>query len=107
VGRSAVLPKEDASRVLVRFMEAVGKTSGMTGSSQGERASGEFGPEAKSATSLKPPNPKIAVAVEALQKLNITDPDQLAKAASAVFEWGDPATARRMYEELLDRYGAK
>lgn len=104
VGRSAVLAKDDAVRVLVRFIESVGKTTGMTGSTPGERTS-EFPAEGPTANRL--PSPKIAVAVEALQKLNVTEPEMLMKTAAAVFEWGDPATARRMYEELLDRYGAK
>jgi len=99
VGRTTVLPKEDAPRVLVRFIESVGRTTGMTGSqTDASRQDGR---------SIPPPNPKIQVAVEALQKLNIADADMMAHAAKAVFEHGDPATARRMYEELLDHYGSK
>jgi tetratricopeptide (TPR) repeat protein len=96
IGRTSVLGKDDAPRILIRYIESVGKTSGLTQSQQ----------EAGRAPTV-PPNPKIQIAVEALQKLNVTEQDTLQRAAKAVFEYGDPATARRMYEQLLDHYGAK
>jgi tetratricopeptide (TPR) repeat protein len=112
VGRTTVLPKQDAARVLVRFMEAVGKSSSVTRSSS-QVAQEDLGTSSllprPSMGSIPPPpsNPRILVAVEALQRLGAPDMETAAMAAKAVFEYGEPHVARRMYEELLDKHGSR
>jgi tetratricopeptide (TPR) repeat protein len=127
VGRTGVLPKDDAVRVLVRFIEAFGKTqpkpsqpalsgrdvsdaagpaSGRTPAASGSqgRISVPPGP-----VSLPPPpvtNPRMLAAVEALQTLAPQDVDALARAANALFEFGDPQSAYRMHKDLFEKYGS-
>ncbi|HLU50039.1 MAG TPA: tetratricopeptide repeat protein, partial [Planctomycetota bacterium] len=129
VGRTGVLPKEDAVRVLVRFIEAFGKTqpkpsgpslggppsAGPDGLPQSGRMLAA-GPSSQSRisvlpsapASLPPPtvtNPRMLAAVDALKTLAPTDVDALARAANALFEFGDPQSAYRMHEDLFKRYG--
>ncbi len=103
VGRSGVLAKEDAIRVLLRFVEAAGKITPSTTMAPPSGSSPDL-----SGSGPKPAaNPRVLVAVEALQKLAPGDMETGAQAAKAVFEFGDPQTARKMYEELLDKFGSK
>jgi tetratricopeptide (TPR) repeat protein len=132
VGRTGVLPKDDAVRVLVRFIEAFGKTqpkpstpamSGRDVNEAGGPPSSRFVSGAPSAptsqsrisvvpttpASLPPPpitNPRMLAAVEALQALAPQDVEALARAANALFEFGDPQSAYRMHKELFEKYGA-
>jgi tetratricopeptide (TPR) repeat protein len=129
VGRTGVLAKEDAVRVLVRFIEAFGKSQPRpSGPSLGgpPSAAGDAGPPSSrmmagapasqsrisvvpsAPASLPPPpvtNPRMLAAVEALQGLAPSDVDALARAANALFEFGDPQSAYRMHEDLFKRYG--
>jgi tetratricopeptide (TPR) repeat protein len=141
VGRIGVLPKEDATRVLVRFIEAFGKTqprpsapsaSGPLSSagpvSQGPNSQSNVnGPQsgrwstdpqsqgrisvAPSAPGSVPPppvtNPRMLAAVEALQQLAPQDVDALARAANALFDYGDPQVAYKMTQELFKKQGNK
>ena len=110
VGRVAVLPKDDAVRVLVQFMEAIGKTSTSIAPPPLPPSADGAGPEsARSSRPEIPPinHPKMSAAVEALQKLAPDDAEALTRAAHVVFEHGDPKAARAMYEELLKKYGSK
>jgi tetratricopeptide (TPR) repeat protein len=136
VGRTGVLPKDDAVRVLVRFIEAFGKTqpkaSGPSKSSPSlssknvDDASGPASGRMPSAApsgpssqgrisvapgpvSLPPPpvtNPRMLSAVEALQALAPQDVDSLARAANALFEYGDPHSAYRIHKDLFEKYGS-
>lgn len=129
VGRTGVLPKDDAVRVLVRFIEAFGKTqpkpsqpppAGRESSDWSGPASSRMmaaaGPASQGRisvppgpASLPPPpitNPRMLAAVEALQTLAPQDVDALARAANALFEFGDPQSAYRMHKELFDKYGS-
>ena len=131
VGRTGVLPKDDAVRVLVRFIEAFGKSQpkpsgpSMTGaagdssappSSRMMAAAAPSGPSSQGRisvvpgpASLPPPpitNPRMLAAVDALQALAPQDVDALARAANALFEYGDPQSAYRMHKDLFDKYGS-
>ncbi|MBX3202183.1 MAG: protein kinase [Labilithrix sp.] len=130
VNRSGVLAKDDGVRVLVRFMEAFGKTQsrpslpptsaaslsqqdvGGPPSSQwigGGPASQARISVAPSAPGTMPPppvtNPRMMAAVDALKQLAPQDVDALARAANALFEFGDPHSAYGMHEELFKKYG--
>ena len=134
VGRTGVLPKEDAVRVLVRFIEAFGKTQpkpsqpatsttnlgGVDGGAPSSRmmqAAPPSGPASAGRISVAPPsmgsmppppvtNPRMLAAVDALQALAPQDVDALARAANALFEFGDPHSAYRMHKDLFEKYGA-
>ena len=137
VGRSAALGKEDAVRILVRFIEAFGKTQPPSAASlppaplpraalgagppsqptlvseagsspwMGEGALGRARSALATPESAPPPpvtNPRMMAAVEALKDLAPQDVDALARASSALFEFGDPKSAYRMHEELFKKY---
>ncbi|MBX3258507.1 MAG: tetratricopeptide repeat protein [Labilithrix sp.] len=130
VNRTGVLAKEDAVRVLVRFMEAFGKTQsrpslpptsaaslsqqdlGGPPSSQwiggGPASQGRISVAPSAPGTVPPPpvtNPRMMAAVEALKQLAPQDVDALARAANALFEFGDPHSAYGMHEELFKKYG--
>ena len=110
VSRSSVLAKEDALRVLVRFLESQSKLQPAMSMMPPSGALG--GPPSGSSPDLTPysskvSNPRVLAAAEALQRLAPGDMATAAQAAKALFEHGDPPTARKMYQELLDKFGAK
>ena len=130
VGRTGVLPKEDAVRVLVRFIEAFGKTQPKPSqpansttnladgapSSRMMPAAAPSGPASQGRISVAPPsmgsmppppttNPRMLAAVDALQALAPQDVEALARAANALFEFGDPHSAYRMHKDLFEKYG--
>jgi serine/threonine protein kinase/lipopolysaccharide biosynthesis regulator YciM len=126
VNRSGVLQKDDAVRVLVRFMEAFGKTQSrpslpasgadLSGppSSQwlagGPASQGRISVAPSGPGTVPPPpvtNPRMVAAVEALKNLAPQDVDALARAANALFEFGDPKSAYSMHEDLFKKYGDK
>lgn len=135
VGRTGVLPKDDAVRVLVRFIEACGKTQpkpstpAVSGTSLDGPSSSRMMPAAQPSGvnlggpqstgrisvvpagpgSMPPPpttNPRMLSAVEALQALAPQDVEALARAANALFEYGDPHSAYRMHKDLFEKYGS-
>ncbi|MBS2013382.1 MAG: protein kinase [Deltaproteobacteria bacterium] len=131
VNRTGVLPKEDAVRVLVRFIEAFGKTTakpsqprpsvgsvsdaaGPPSSKMAVAAADGSGPASAGRISVVPgqsvapppvTNPRMLAAVEALQSLAPQDVEALARAANALFEFGDPQSAYRMHKDLFEKYG--
>ncbi|HEY8078898.1 MAG TPA: tetratricopeptide repeat protein, partial [Labilithrix sp.] len=127
VSRTGVLPKDDAVRVLVRFIEAFGKTQqppSRPAPSQKDVGSGphssppssQMMAAAPSASPLSVPpppvtNPRMMAAVDALQALAPQDHgkhvEALARTAIALFEFGDPHTAYKMHQDLFKRYGAQ
>ncbi len=133
VGRTGVLAKDDAVRVLVRFMEAFGKsqprpstpsasnmpvasgsdTSGPASSRMaagGPASQGRISVPPGGPMSMPPPpvtNPRMMVAVEALQAIGKVDVDSLARAANALFEFGDAQSAYRMHQDLFKKYGGE
>jgi tetratricopeptide (TPR) repeat protein len=131
VGRTGVLAKDDAVRVLVRFIEAFGKTQPKpsqpvsSGTNLGDgppssrmmQAAVPAGPQSTGRISVAPPsmgslppppitNPRMLAAVDALQALAPQDVDALARAANALFEFGDPHSAYRMHKDLFEKYGS-
>ncbi len=105
VGRTAALPKEDAVRVLVQFVEALGKTSQ---SILPPPASGsESGPASGRPTLPAINHPRMNAAVEALHHLAPDEPSALERVARVVFEHGDPKAARTMYQDLITVHGDK
>ena len=127
VTRTGVLPKDDAVRVLVRYIEAFGKSqpkpstpslsslSDLAGPPSSKMMSaGQSGPQSQGRISVSgsvaPPaqtNPRMMAAVEALQALAPKDVDALARAGNALFEFGDPASAYKMHTDLMERHGSQ
>jgi tetratricopeptide (TPR) repeat protein/predicted Ser/Thr protein kinase len=117
VGRSNLMAKEDAVRVLVRFLEAFGKANrpAPSGSlppdaprdSQGRISIAPTSQSRVQASAPPPPvtNPRMIAAVEALQTLAPKDVEALSRAANALFEFGDPKTAYKMHDDLFKSHG--
>lgn len=103
VGRAGALPKEDAVRAIVRYVEAYGHSSlGRTSQpSIGKGSERESLPPG----SITGSHPRLAAAVEALEQIAPDDPQALARVARVMFDAGDAQTAREMYDRLLDRHG--
>ena len=100
VTRVAVLPKADAARAAVRYVEAYGR-----GHVQPSRPSIPPG----SRDSLPPPStsaahPRLVAAVEALEQLSPDDVDALVRAGRVVFEVGDAPFARRFLQFLFEKH---
>jgi tetratricopeptide (TPR) repeat protein len=92
VTRTQVLGKEDAVRVLTRYVEAFSKSSGLRVSS----------PELSASTSGPPAShPRVTAAVEALHKLAPDDAAVLGNIARVLFEFGDPKSARDAFKAYL------
>jgi tetratricopeptide (TPR) repeat protein len=102
VSRAGMFGKDDALRVLVRFLESSSKIQPAVSMAPPSGSSPDLAAHVKPAS-----NPRVLAAAEALQKLAPGDAGTAAQAAKAVFEHGDPAVARKMFEELLDKFGAK
>lgn len=110
VTRTQVLPREDAVRVLVRYIEAFGKTNRPSIPSIPPPSQlGDTG-SVSSIKSIVPPsvtNPRMLAAIEALKEQAQGDVEALSRAASALFDFGDPQSAYKMHEDLLARFGGK
>ena len=103
VSRAAALPAEDARRVLLRFVEAYGR-------SVTERVSVPPSEKAQSspppATSVQNEHPRLAAAVAALEQVAEDDPEALARAGRVLFDCGDVKAAREIYSRLLEKHTA-
>jgi tetratricopeptide (TPR) repeat protein len=96
LGRTQLLAKPDAVRMLSRFIEAVGKSLPV-------RASTPPGVDA-SAVPAAPALPlRMVTAIDELRELAPDDLTVLETIARASFEFGDPKTAEAAYAELLDK----
>jgi tetratricopeptide (TPR) repeat protein len=112
INRATALDKDDAIRVLIRYVESVGKSGGgatVKASDSGPQTGSLGAPTSAGRISVAPPsahipNPRIAAAVEALQKLAPADGDALQRAARVVLEHGEASMARKMYEEILAKH---
>jgi len=107
VGRTASLAKEDGTRVLLRFIEAVGKSAPASSTSIPPSGSSPDLTPFSPPTGVRNASPRVLVAIEALQKLAPTDMETALRASKAVFEFGDPTTARKMYEDVFEKFGSK
>ena len=121
VGRVGALGKEEAARTLVRYVESVGKASAPSDrvSQAALSQSGELpsaGPNSGPMSgrisqvpgSVYPPaNPRIAAAVESLERLAPDDVHALVKVAKVVLDQGDATTAKKTYEGIVANQAAK
>ncbi len=113
VGRTAALPKEDGTRVLLRYIETSGKYASTPSlAPSGDRLSSTG--SQPDITSFSAPtaarsavNPRLLVAVETLEKLVPEDAESASRAAKVILDFGDAATARRMYADLFEKFGNK
>jgi tetratricopeptide (TPR) repeat protein len=117
-GRSGALPKDDAVRALVRYVESMAKANPPPSSPE-PRSSSTF-PVSGVSDSLPPassPSPRVTVpptaatariltAVEALQRLAPDDVHSLATAARVLLDQGDASTARKVYGDLVQKHDA-
>ncbi len=113
VGRAGALPKDDAVRVIVQYLEAYAKSMAPASRDRDSAtialaSRDSLAPPAPSTMSLPPPSVvnRVSIAVESLQKLAADDADAMERASRVVFQFADAQTARRMNEELLSRHGA-
>jgi tetratricopeptide (TPR) repeat protein len=95
VARATALPKGDAVRAIVRFVEAFGRTQPPS-SSPGPK-------ERDSAASVGESNPRLTTALQALEEVAPGDREALARVARVVFDCGDTRGALQAYRRLLDR----
>jgi tetratricopeptide (TPR) repeat protein len=101
VTRAQVFPKEDAKKMLVRYIEAYGRANPrapLPSTSEGSIAPPSIAPTQT--------NAKLLQALEALQAVAENDTHALAQAANVVFEHGDPRVVYRVYETLFKDHGS-
>jgi len=106
VGRATVLPKEDAVRALVRYVEAYGR-SVSTRVSSPAISSKDGSRESLPPSSMTANHPRLAAAVDALEQIAPDDAGALSRVARVMFDAGDAQSSRAMYERLLERHGAE
>jgi tetratricopeptide (TPR) repeat protein len=95
VGRASGLPREDAVRAIVRFVEAYGKTTGTSSSpTLKERDSGP---------TVGDSHPRLSAAAQALEEVASGDGEALARIGRVIFDVGDTKVAMQCYKRLLDR----
>ena len=99
IGRTSVLTKDDAVRVLVNFIEAFGKSYASRVSSP---SMADVSAPPASVRPVAGSHPRMVSAVEALQKVAPNDVEALTRVARVIFEHGDPKGALAVYRELLD-----
>jgi tetratricopeptide (TPR) repeat protein len=103
VGRVAVLPKPDAVRAVVRYVEAYGR-SAVTRASSPSIAPGSSR-ESLPPASVTSNHPRLGSAVEALEQIAPEDADALARVSRVLYDANDAQFARTLYERLLERHG--
>jgi tetratricopeptide (TPR) repeat protein len=96
VSRVQALPREDGTRVLVRYVEVFGKTT--------ERPAPLSSTDGRSVPPPPTSSPKLVAAVEQLGQLAQADVRSLAQAASVLFEHGDPKLVNKIYVDLFARH---
>jgi serine/threonine protein kinase/lipopolysaccharide biosynthesis regulator YciM len=114
LSRTTSLSRQDAVRVLVRFMEAFGKswTSRVSQPSTTDLAAAsttQGGSGAESSPLSRPPaaanHPRMLAAIEALTKVAPDDVDAMLSVSKVAFEHGDPRGAMQIHKDLLAKYG--
>jgi serine/threonine protein kinase/lipopolysaccharide biosynthesis regulator YciM len=111
VGRVGALPKEDAVRVIVQYLEASAKSlapiqeSAMLSAASPES---QAAPPLSSRVPLPPPSVvnRVSVAIDSLQELAADDADAMERASRVAFQFADAQTARLMNERLLAGHSA-
>ena len=107
VGRTASLPKEDSTRVLLRYVEASGKVTSSPTLPPTSASSPDLTPFTATTAARSAVNPRLLVAVETLEKLSPDDAETAARAAKVILDFGDASTARKMYVTLFEKFGSK
>jgi tetratricopeptide (TPR) repeat protein len=98
--RANALPKGDAVRALVRFVEAFGRGLGeLSSPSLPERS------DLGARPSLGDSQRRLLSALESLEQIAPEDNSSAARVARILFEYGDSAAARDVYTRLLERHG--
>ncbi len=105
VGRAQALPKEDAVRAIVRYVEAYGR-SVTSRASQPAISSRDGSRESIPPSSIASSHPRLAAAVDALAQIAPDDAEALARVGRVVFDAGDAQMARAVYERILERHGS-
>lgn len=110
-GRTGVLPKEDAVRALVRFIESVSKnppappsTESVPSSMRGDSLAPGSSIAPRPTVPPTAASTRILTAVEALQRLAPEDVHSLATAAKVLLDQNDAATARKVYSDLVQKH---
>jgi tetratricopeptide (TPR) repeat protein/tRNA A-37 threonylcarbamoyl transferase component Bud32 len=104
VSRAASLPTDDATRVLVRFIEAYGRTVvERVSSPPPEQERESWVPPA---ASVAQEHPRLAAAVEALEQVAPDEAEILLRVGRVLFDCGDVRAARGTYERLLEKHGS-
>ncbi|MGO8992192.1 MAG: protein kinase domain-containing protein, partial [Polyangiaceae bacterium] len=103
LGRVTSLPKGDAVRVLVNFMEAFGRSYTANNPSSSTTDVADKPPPSRPAPAAN--HPRMIVAVDALQKIAPDDTEAMLRVSHVVFEYGDPRGSIALHRDLLDRIG--
>ncbi len=102
--RSGSIPKADAVRVLVSFMEAFGKSySASMPPSTMDLVASDKPPPSRPAPAAN--HPRMIVAVDALQKIAPDDAEAMMRVSRVVFEYGEPRSCIALHRDLMDRIG--
>jgi tetratricopeptide (TPR) repeat protein len=104
VARVPSLPTDDAQRVLVRFIEAYGKS--LTERMPSIPGDGRRPSLVPPPTAVAQDHPRLAAAVDALAQIVADDPETLLRVGRVLFDCGDAQAARKLYERLLESHSA-
>jgi tetratricopeptide (TPR) repeat protein len=100
IGRTQILSKEEAVRVLTRYIEAFSKAFG-------SRISSPSIADVTAAGGTAASHPRVVAAVEALHKLAPDDVSVLRDIARVLFDHGDPKAAEAAYAHYLEKADGK
>ncbi len=103
VARAKSLPAEDAQRLLMHYVEAYGRNAALSHGTSPDRTLRDAPP---SSQSLATKHPRLAAAVEALEQVAQNDATVLAQIGRVLFDCGEVAAARPVYERLIKGHGA-
>jgi tetratricopeptide (TPR) repeat protein len=104
LGRTQLIAKTDAIRVLSRYVEAFWKSSGARISLPGDGGPTSGVPVSGVPTSAgSGTHPRVTAAVDELRKLAPDDLEVLEGIARISFDFGDPKMAEAAYGELLEK----
>jgi tetratricopeptide (TPR) repeat protein len=101
VCRATALPKDDAVRALVRYIEAYAQSLAARTSSPSTRE----GREPPAPLSIAMEHPRLSAAVDAVVQIASPDPRALSRVGRVIFDIGDTAAARGIYEQVLHVHG--
>ena len=106
VGRATSLPRSDAVRVLVNFMEAFGRSysASQPASSTTDVGASDKPPQSRPAPAAS--HPRMIVAADTLQKIAPSDAEAMLRVSRVVFDYGEARGSIALQRDLLDRLGA-